>query len=50
MSIEEQIDEIESLAWDIRNDFSDPRYEARKIVEICESIREDFKKESHRKL
>lgn len=39
----EIIDKIEALAWQIRNDWSDPRHECRKIVELSEKLRE-FKK------
>lgn len=36
---EEIIDKIEALAWDIRNDWSDPRGECRKIVELCNKLK-----------
>jgi hypothetical protein len=36
----EIIEKISSLAWDIRNDWSDPRSECRKIVELCKKLQE----------
>lgn len=33
-------DKIEALAWEIRNDFSDPRSECRRIVDLCEKLRQ----------
>lgn len=35
----EIIDKIQALAWLIRNDWSDPRGECRKIVELCEKLK-----------
>ena len=37
---EEIINKISALAWEIRNDWSDPREECRKIVALCESLKE----------
>jgi hypothetical protein len=37
---EEIINKISALAWEIRNDWSDPRGECRKIVALCESLKE----------
>ena len=37
---EEIIDKIKALAWDIRNDWSDPRGECRAIVELCKKLKE----------
>lgn len=36
----EIIEKISALAWDIRNDWSDPRSECRKIVELCKKLQE----------
>jgi len=36
---DEIIDKISALAWEIRNDWSDPRGECRKIVELCEKLK-----------
>lgn len=36
---EEIIDKIEALAWNIRNDWSDPRSECRAIVKLCEKLK-----------
>ena len=36
----EIIEKIEALAWEIRNDWSDPRSECRKIVELCKKLKE----------
>lgn len=36
---EEIIDKISALAWQIRNDWTDPRAECRKIVELCEKLK-----------
>lgn len=35
----EIIDKIQALAWGIRSDWSDPRAECRKIVELCEKLK-----------
>lgn len=35
----EIIEKISALAWDIRNDWSDPRSECRKIVELCDKLK-----------
>lgn len=35
----ELIDKITAMAWEIRNDWSDPRSECRKIVELCEKLK-----------
>ena len=37
---EEIIDKISALAWEIRNDWSDPRGECRKIVELCKKLKD----------
>lgn len=37
---EEIIDKIEALAWEIRNDWSDPRGECRTIVALCKKLKE----------
>lgn len=37
---EEIINKISALAWEIRNDWSDPREECRKIVALCGSLKE----------
>lgn len=39
-SKEEIIDKIEALAWEIRNDWSDPRGECMKIVSLCKKLKE----------
>ena len=36
---EEIIDKISALAWQIRNDWSDPRSECREIVRLCEKLK-----------
>jgi len=36
---EEIIDKIQALAWKIREDWSDPRGECRRIVELCEKLK-----------
>lgn len=36
---DEIIDKISALAWRIRNDWSDPRGECRKIVELCDKLK-----------
>jgi hypothetical protein len=36
---DEIIDKISALAWQIRGDWSDPRSECRKIVELCEKLK-----------
>ena len=36
----EVIDKISALAWQIRNDWSDPRGECRTIVELCKKLKE----------
>jgi hypothetical protein len=36
----EIIEKIKALAWEIRNDWSDPRNECRKIVELCEKLKQ----------
>lgn len=36
---DEIIDKISALAWQIRNDWSDPRGECRKIIELCEKLK-----------
>jgi hypothetical protein len=36
---DEIIDKIEALVREIRMDYSDPRGECRKIVELCEKLR-----------
>lgn len=33
-------DKIEALAWEIRNDWSDPRGKCRRIVDLCEKLRQ----------
>lgn len=35
----EIIEKIQALTWNIRNDWSDPRSECRKIVELCEKLK-----------
>lgn len=37
---EEIISKISALAWQIRNDWSDPRGECRKIVSLCDKLKE----------
>lgn len=37
---EEIINKIEALALEIRNDWTDPRSECRKIVALCQKLRE----------
>lgn len=37
---DEIIDKIKALAWQIRQDWSDPRGECRKILELCEKLKE----------
>jgi hypothetical protein len=37
---EQIIDKISALAWEIRKDWSDPRSECRKIVELCNKLKE----------
>ncbi len=37
---EEIIDKISALAWQIRNDWSDPRGECRAIVGLCNKLKE----------
>ena len=37
---EQIIDKIEALTWEIRNDWSDPRGQCRKIVELCAKLKE----------
>lgn len=36
---EQIIDKISALAWEIRNDYSDPRSECREIVKLCEKLK-----------
>ena len=36
---DEIINKIEALTWEIRGDWSDPRGECRKIVELCNKLR-----------
>jgi hypothetical protein len=36
---EQVIDKIEALAWSIRNDWTDPRGECRRIVELCSKLK-----------
>ena len=36
---EEIINKIESFAWEIRNDWSDPRSECREIVRLCDKLK-----------
>jgi hypothetical protein len=36
---DEIINKIQALAWDIRNDWTDPRGECRKIVELCSKLK-----------
>jgi len=36
---DEVIDKISALAWQIRNDWSDPRSECRTIVALCEKLK-----------
>ena len=36
---DEIIDKISALAWSIRSDWSDPRGECRRIVELCEKLK-----------
>lgn len=38
----EIIEKISALAWEIRNDWSDPRGECRKIVELCKKLQEQI--------
>jgi hypothetical protein len=38
---EEIINKISALAWQIRGDWSDPRSECRKIVELCEKLKDE---------
>lgn len=35
---EQIIAKIRAIAWDIRGDWSDPRSECRKIVELCDKL------------
>jgi len=35
---EQIIDKISALAWQIRNDWSDPRGECRMIVDLCKLL------------
>lgn len=37
---DEIIDKISALAWNIRNDWSDPRGECREIVKLCKKLKE----------
>lgn len=37
---EQIIDKISALAWDIREDWSDPRTECREIVRLCELLKQ----------
>ena len=37
---EETINKIEALAWQIRNDWNDPRSECRAIVALCKKIKD----------
>jgi len=39
---EEIIDKIEALAWDIRNDWTDPRGQCKTIVALCKKIKEEL--------
>jgi len=36
----EIIEKISALAWDIRNDWSDPRGQCRRIVWLCDKLKE----------
>ena len=36
----EIIEKIEALAWQIRGDWTDPRGECRRIIEICNKLTE----------
>lgn len=36
---EEIIDKISALAWQIRGDWTDPRSECRKIVDLCTKLK-----------
>ncbi len=36
----EIIEKISALAWEIRNDWSDPRSECRKIVQLCDKLKD----------
>lgn len=36
---EQIIDKIQALAWQIRNDWSDPRSECRIIVDLCSKLK-----------
>jgi len=36
----EIIEKIKALAWQIRNDWTDPRGECRTIVKLCEKLKE----------
>ena len=36
----EIIKKIEALTWDIRKNWSDPRSECRKIVDLCKKLKE----------
>lgn len=36
---DEIIDKISALAWEIRNDWSDPRGECGAIVKLCEKLK-----------
>ena len=38
----EIIEKISALAWEIRNDWSDPRGECRKLVELCKKLQEQI--------
>jgi hypothetical protein len=36
----EIIEKISALAWEIRYDWSDPRGECRRIIELCKKLQE----------
>ena len=36
----EIIEKISALAWQIREDWSDPRTECRRIVELCQKLKQ----------
>ena len=40
MTATEIIDKIEAMAWEIRNDWTDPRGECKEIVRLTEKLKE----------
>lgn len=39
-TLEQVVNKIEAMAWQIRNDWSDPRSECRSIVRLSSKVRE----------